>query len=429
MFRGSRFQGLWRHPDFLKLWTGQTISVFGSYISGFAIPIIAVITLDASPLTVALLSAVGMAPGFLLGLIAGVWVDRLRRRPILIATDLGRAAILLTIPLAAALDALTIPHLVAAAFATSVLSTFFDLAYRSYLPSLVRPDQLVEGNSKLQASSSAAEVSGFALAGGLVQLLSAPIAILVDVASFVGSAISIGRIRVAEQSHRELADADEGGTVREIKEGLAFVTREPTLRVLALAAASFELSRAMVGAVIFVFVARDLNLAPAPIGIIFGVGGVSALIGAVFAERVIARRGIGSALILAFAVSGLAILFLPLAAGPIALVVACLFAQQLLGDGFATIHEIGRVSLVQSLTPARLQGRVSGAVRSLEWGAALFGLLLGGVLAEIMGIRPTLVLATLGCLLAPLLLVRSPIRRLRHMPQPDGAPGYVSPHG
>ena len=429
MFRGSRFQGLWRHPDFLKLWTGQTISVFGSYISGFAIPIIAVITLDASPLTIALLSAVGMAPGFLLGLIAGAWIDRLRRRPILIATDLGRATILVTIPIAAAFDALTIPHLVIAAFATSVLSTFFDLAYRSYLPSLVRSDQLLEGNSKLQASASAGEVSGFALAGALIQLFTAPVAILVDVVSFLASALSLSRIRTAEERHAVDADQEDGGTLPEIRAGLRFIVREPTLRVLVIAAGFFEFSRAMVGAVIIVFVARDLDLAPALIGVVFGVGGISALIGAVFAERFIARRGMGPALITALAISALAILFLPLAAGPIAVVLACLVAQQLLGDGFATIHEIGHVSLVQGLTPARLQGRANGAARSLEWGAALLGLLLGGVLAEIIGIRPTLVLAALGCLIAPLLLARSPIRRLRHMPEPDGAPGYASPRG
>ncbi len=412
----SRVQGLWRHPDFLKLWTGQTISVFGSYISGFAIPIIAVITLDASPLTVALISAVGMAPGFLLGLVAGVWVDRLHRRAILIATDLGRAAILVTIPIAAVFDALTIPHLVIAAFTTSVLSTFFDLAYRSYLPSLVRADQLVEGNSKLQASASAAEVSGFALAGGLIQLLTAPVAILIDVVSYFASALSLSRIRAIEEHRGADIDEDEGGTMPEIRAGLRFIVCEPTLRVLTLAAASFELSRAIVGAVIFVFVARELDLAPAVIGVVFGVGGVSALIGAVFAERFIARRGIGPSLIIAFTVSGLAILFLPLASGPIALVVACLVAQQLMGDGFATIHEIGRVSLIQGLTPAHLQGRVNGAVRSLEWGAALLGLLLGGVLAEVIALRPTLVLAALGCLVAPIVLLRSPIRRLTTLP-------------
>lgn len=417
----SRFQGLWRHPDFLRLWTGQTISVFGSYVSGFALPIIAVVTLDASPLVAALLSAAGMAPGFLLGLVAGVWVDRLRRRPILIGTDLGRAAILLTIPLAAAFDALTIPHLVVAAFAVSVLSTFFDLAYRAYLPSLVRPDQLVDGNSKLQASASAAEVGGFAIAGALIQLLTAPVAILVDIVSFLASAFSLGRIRTAEERHAAGNDGDEGGTIPEIKAGLRFVVREPTLRTLALAAAAFELSRAMVGAVIIVFVARDLDLAPALIGLVFGVGGVSALLGAVAAERFIARRGIGPALIVAFAISGLAILFLPLAAGPTALVVACLVAQQLLGDGFATIHEIGRISLVQSLTPARFQGRVTGAVRSLEWGAALLGLLLGGLLAERIGLRPTLVLAALGCLIAPLSLLRSPLRSLVSPPVKTGA--------
>jgi len=233
MFRRSRFQGLWRHPDFLKLWTGQTISVFGSYISGFAIPIIAVITLNASPLTVALLSAVGMAPGFLLGLIAGVWVDRLRRRPILIATDLGRATILVTIPVAAAFDALTIPHLVIAAFATSVLSTFFDLAYRSYLPSLVRSDQLVEGNSKLQASASAGEVSGFALAGALIQLLTAPVA----TAAFLARRMPTARCFL-------LAKGDVGDDFRAAGVPLVGPDGEPEAEVVVIGGAEEELTYA-----------------------------------------------------------------------------------------------------------------------------------------------------------------------------------------
>jgi MFS family permease len=419
---GARFQGLWRHPDFAKLWLGQTISVFGSFISGFAIPILAVITLDASPLTVALLSAAGMAPGFVLGLVAGVWVDRLRRRPVLIATDTGRAAILITIPIAAALDSLTIVHLVLAAFATSTLSTFFDLAYRSYLPSLVRSDQLIEGNSKLQATASAAEVGGFAIAGGLVQLLTAPVAILIDVVSFLVSALCLGRIGATESADVGSAETEVGGTIGEIRSGLTFIRRDATLATLALAAGTWELCRGMVGAVIFVFVARDLDLAPALIGVIFGVGGVSALLGAVLAEPAMRRWGIGRTLILAFAAGAASILFLPLAAGPIVFVVIFLVAQQLAGDGFATIHEIGRVSIIQGITPDRLQGRVNGAIRSLEWGTALLGLLLGGLIAEVIGLRPTLVIAGIGAFAAPAILVRSDIARLRDLPA-SGAPG------
>ena len=191
----SRRAGLWRHPDFLKLWAGQTVSLFSSLIGRFALPLVAVLTLDATRAQVALLHVVAMAPGILVGLFAGAWVDRLRRRPIMIRADLGRTLLLLWIPSAALLGLLRIEQLYVVAALTGTLTTFFDVAYRSYLPTLVRREALVEGNSKLQASGSVVEVASFGIAGALVQLLTAPIAILVDAASFLASALSLGLIR------------------------------------------------------------------------------------------------------------------------------------------------------------------------------------------------------------------------------------------
>jgi len=292
---------------------------------------------------------------------------------------------------------------------------------------LVRSDQLVEGNSKLQATASAAEVGGFAIAGSLVQLLTAPVAILVDVVSFLLSALCLSRIQTVESTDILPDAADEGGTIQEIRSGLSFIRRQVTLRALATAAAAWELCRGMVGAVIIVFVARDLDLAPALIGIIFGVGGISALIGALLAEPIMRRWGIGRTLIAAFTASAAAMLFLPLTAGPVVVVVVFLMAQQLAGDGFATIHEIGRVSIIQGLTPDRLQGRVNGAIRSLEWGAALLGLLIGGVLGEIIGLRATLVIAGIGALAAPAILSRTGIARLRDLPTQEHHVGEALP--
>jgi MFS family permease len=191
----ARFTGLWRHREFQKLWAGQTISLFGSRIGGFALTFVAILTLHASPIQVALLNAAQYGPGLVVGLFAGVWVDRLRRRPVMIVVDIGRAAILAVIPLAAALGHLTIALLFAVALCVSVLTVFFDVAYRSYLPSLVRRDQLLEGNSKLTASASVTEFGGWSIAGFVVQALSAPGTVLVDTVSFLVSAASLAAIR------------------------------------------------------------------------------------------------------------------------------------------------------------------------------------------------------------------------------------------
>src|SRR5438874_10187910 len=193
-----RFTGLWRHPDFLKLWAGQTVSQFGSLISRFALPLVAVLTLDASPAQVAALQIAEIAPGLLVGLFAGACVDRLRRRPIMLWADVGRALLLFSIPAAALVGVLGVQQLYAVAILIGALSTFFDVAYHSYLPALVSRHALLEGNSKLQASAAVVEVGSFGIAGALVQLLTAPLAILVDAVSFVFSALSLASIRASE---------------------------------------------------------------------------------------------------------------------------------------------------------------------------------------------------------------------------------------
>src|SRR5688500_13691764 len=223
---------LWRNHDFLKLWAGQTISLAGTMVGGFALPLVAVLTLDATPLQLGLLRTFDILPAILVGLFAGVWVDRLRRRPIMIWVDLGRALVLLTIPFAALLGALRIEHLYVVAVLVGVLTLLFDVAYRSYLPTLVSRAALVEGNAKISASNSVVEIAGFGLAGALVQWLTAPIAILVDAASFVLSALSVGTIR-----HREPPPTPPEGRVsalEEVREGIRVIARTPTLRALAL---------------------------------------------------------------------------------------------------------------------------------------------------------------------------------------------------
>jgi MFS family permease len=419
-----RFTGLWRHPDFLKLWAGQTVSVFGSLISTFALPVTAILLLQATPLQITLLSAAEYAPGLLVSFFAGAWVDRLRRRPILIAADLGRAVLLGSIPVAALLGALRIEQLYLVALLVSVLAVFFDVAYRSYLPSLVRREDLLEGNSKLQASASVAEVAGFGLAGVLVQALTAPVAILFDALSFLASAGSVAIIRKAEPTPTP-AEARPNAW-REIGLGIRALLCNPILRASAGASGTFNLFRNMIGVVIMLFFLRELRLPPIILGPLFALGGISAFLGALLAERLTRRWGVGRTLLGGLLLSGLATLLVPLAGGPLLLALGLLAASQLLGDGAATIYEINQISLVQAMTPDRLQGRINASNRFIEWAAMLLGLLVGGVLGQTIGLRLTLFVAAAGGLLSGVWLLFSPARRLRSYPAPAEEPASAA---
>ncbi|HLV98933.1 MAG TPA: MFS transporter [Ktedonobacterales bacterium] len=413
-------KGLWRHPDFLKLWAGQTISVFGSLITTFALPVTAILLLKATPLQIMLLSAAEYAPGLLVSFFAGAWVDRLRRRPILIAADLGRAALLGSIPAAALLGALHIEQLYIVALLVSVLAVFFDVAYLSYLPTLVRREELLEGNSKLQASASVAEVAGFGLSGVLVQALTAPVAILIDAVSFVVSACSVAIIRRAEPA--PAPSEEQHNAWREIGQGVKLLLGNPILRASAGASGTFNLFRNMVGVVIMLFFLRELNLPPVILGPLFALGGISAFLGALLAERLTRRWGVGRSLLSGLLLSGLATLLIPLAAGPLLVVLGLLAASQLFGDGAATIYEINQTSLIQAMVPDRVQGRINASKRFIEWAAMLLGLLVGGLLGQTIGLRPTLFVAASGWLLSGLWLLFSPVRRLHDYPALEEEP-------
>ncbi len=405
----ARFTGLWRHRDFLKFWAGQSVSLFGSRVGGFALTFVAVLFLHASPIAVAVINAAEFAPGLLVGPFAGVWVDRLRRRPVLIAVDIARAAVLTTIPLAAVLGALTVPVLIAVTLVVSVLTTCFDIAYRAYLPALVGPDDLVEGNSKLQASGSAAEFAGWSIAGFLIQAFTAPVVVLIDAASFVVSALSLASIRTPEAPPAPPAERET--TWREIRDGLRVLRESAILRSLAGVLGVWRLFEGIIGATIILFVTRQLHIAPAVQGIIYAIGGVSAIAGAVLAERVTRRFGLGRTMLGALVLTIGSTLCIPLASEPLAAVVAWLVAQQILGDGARTLYEIDQVSVMQARAPGRFLGRVSASFGFIEWGASLLGLILGGVLGETVGLRGALFVSVAGQMLAPLWLARSPVLR------------------
>ncbi len=398
----TRRSGLRRHPDFLKLWAAQTISLFGSQVGGFALSLVAILTLNAGPVEVALLGAARVAPGLALGLFAGVWVDRLRRRPLLIAADLGRALALFSVPVAWWLGALGIGQLYAVALITGALSILFEVAYRSYLPALVGRDDLMDGNSKLAATESIAEFGGSGLAGLVVQAFGAPIGVLLDACSFIGSALALGAIRAPERP----VVADEAGeagagTLREIGDGRRAIWGQPTLRAVIGAGIADIFCIHIFVAVLTLFFIRDLGMNPATIGILIGLGGISAFFGALVADRALRRWGLGRSLLGSFLIYRVATYAIPFAGGPYPLKVAIVGASQAF-DAASTILQISQNSLIQTATPERLLGRVNATFQTLQQGGILLGLLIGGFLGETIGLRPTLLIGMTTSLVAVL---------------------------
>jgi MFS family permease len=410
----ARFTGLWQSRDFLKLWSAQTVSQFGSLVSGSALSFTGVLVLKAKPLQMALLGIASLLPGFLTGLVAGVWADRLRRRPIMIAADLGRAVLLISIPAAAFLGVLRIEQLYVVAFLTGVLTTFFDVAYVSYLPSLVREEELLEGNSKLTASAAVAEAGAFGVSGWLVQWLTAPVAVLVDAVSFLVSAVLVGGIRAPEPAP---APAAARQSMRhEIGEGVRRVLGDPVLRAIAGCVITQSFAGRIFGTVYLLYTSRELGFGPGVLGMIWGVGGITSFLGALVAGRSARRLGIGPTMVLGMLLTGLGSLFTPLTTGVTLVGVMLMIANQLVTDPAYTVFEINQVSLRQAVTPHRLLGRVDASIRFAALGVTLAGALIGGLLGETIGLRSTLVVGALGQSAAALWLVLSPVRALKTAP-------------
>lgn len=408
---------LWAHQDFLKLWAGQTVSQFGSQITFLALPLVAALLLNASPLEMGVLAAAEMAPFLLIGLPAGVWVDRTARRPILILGDFSRAVVLASIPAAALLGLLTMNQLYVVAFLVGIATVFFDVAYMSYLPSMVHRASLVEGNSKLETSRAAAQVAGPGVGGVLVQVLSAPVAIAVDSLTFLVSGAFVLAIR-APEAPPKIEKAGES-LRREIAEGIRYVFTHALLRPIASSTATFNLFAAASGALYVLFAVNELDLDAALLGFIFAVGNVGLVLGAVFAGGLSRRYGLGNTITGAAAISGLAALLVPIATPQTA--VALLISSQAIAGMCNMVYNINQVSLRQAITPARVQGRMNATIRFTVWGTMPIGALIGGVIGEALGLRPAMAIAAVGTSLAFLWLVRSPVRGLREQPaSPEG---------
>jgi MFS family permease len=408
--------GLWRDPNFVKLWSAQTISVFGSTITREALPLVAILSLAAGPAQVGLLAAVGGLPALLLALPAGVWVDRLRRRPILISADLGRAVILASVPLAAWFGFLQMAHLYLVALLAGSLTLFFNIADNSFLPVIVNRDKLVEANSKLGLSQSAAEITAPALTGSLVQIISAPLTILIDAISFLLSALLLALINRPEAWPGPAAQPQTLG--QELVAGLRLVRDNRMLQPLIVTTGAFTFFGGFIGALYGLYTLRVLGLTPAVLGILVSTGGIGALLGALLAGRCVDRFGQGPTLVASFFVVGINAFLIPLAAilpAPILI----LTIGQVVGDTALTIYFITAVSLRQAVTPDQLLGRMNATFEFLVTGIGPLGLLLGGFLGQYVGIQASLVVAAGGLLAGWAWLYFSPIPHLGRPAQLD----------
>jgi len=403
---------LWQHADFLKLWVGQTVSRLGSVVTRTALPLVALLVLGAGPFELAFLVIAQSLSVLLVGLVAGAWVDRLRRRPILIASDVARAALLFTVPLAQALGALRMEQLYAVAFLAGCLDVVFSAAYPAYVPSLIGVDRVVEGNSKLATSSAIAEVGGPGLAGALVQIISAPFAILVDALSYLVSALSVALIRTPEPA-RPAREASSR-VIGEIAEGLRVVRGHKVVFPLAARSIIAHVSGAFYGVLYSLYLLNELHLDPFLLGIVISAGGVGSLVGSVFASRVVRAIGIGPAIVwMAAGASAIGILT-PLAQGPVALATIMVFLPQLIGDGLQTIGGVAEISLVQGLVPDRILGRTNATLEVISHGVGFpIGALIAAFIAEQIGVRGAIAVGWAGMAASLLFLVFSPVPRVR----------------
>jgi MFS family permease len=414
--------GLWRHPDFVKLWSAETVSQFGTQFTQLALPLVAIDVLHVSAFEVAALTTVEFLPFLLVSLPAGVWVDRLRRRPILVVGDVSRALLLGSVPVAYWLGALTMAQLYVVGFLVGIATVFFDVAYQSYLPALVERQQLIDGNAKLEISRAAAQLGGPGLAGIVINFLRAPAALAFDAVSFVGSALFIFRIR-----KHELAPARDAQSPRmreELREGLRYVFRHPFLKNIAACTALFNFWGNMGFAVLLVFARRELHLSPLAIGLAFTLSNVGPLLAAFNANRISSRFGVGRTIIGASIIGAPTFLVIPFAPeGNAAL--AFLIPAFIVGGLSNVIYNVTQVSLRQAITPARLQGRMNSVMRFIVWGTIPLGSIIGGVLASTIGVQETLIVSGIGCFMPFLPVLFSPVRRIESMPEPVDEAGAV----
>ncbi|WP_410609250.1 MFS transporter [Amycolatopsis sp. lyj-109] len=407
MRRGSLFF----HADFRRLWAGDTASQFGTMVGYTAIPLLAAVTLAATPFEMGLLTAAQTLAFLLIGLPAGVWVDRMRRRRVMLAADFTRFALLMSVPFAWWAGMLTLAQLLVVVLLVGVATVFFDVAYQSYLPSLVGREHLLEGNAKLQAVQSVAQIAGPSGAGVLVQVISAANTVLVTAFGYLASALCLLRIRAAEP---EPEPAGHTRLLPQIVEGLRFVFSDKPLRSSVACTATANLFGGAFMAVHVLFLTRTVGLSPAVVGVLLAVGGAGGILGAVCSGALTRRIGHARTIWLVPLLSWPAHLLIPWTAPDWRLAVA-VFGEVVFGFG-VIVYNVAQVSYRQAICPDRLLGRMNASVRFLVWGTIPLGGLLGGVLGEGLGLRGAMWVAVAGEAASALWVVCSPLRKMRDLP-------------
>jgi MFS family permease len=412
----GRRPSLWRQPDFLKLWTAQTISQFGDEITGVAIPLVAIITLGAGALEMGILGVVRFLPFILFTLPAGVWVDRMRRRPILIGADLARAALLTSIPIAFLGGWLTIWQVYVVAFLAGTLEVFFDVAYQSYLPSLVERDELVEGNSKLELSRAGSSVIGPTIAGFLIELVRAPIAILFDALSYLGAVLFVWLIRRPEggPAPHDPASGARPSMWQEARAGLGYVLGSPYLRSIAACTGLANLFGNIGGVVLLLYVVNELGITPGTLGLMLALGNVGVLLGALSGGRLSRAFGLGPVIVATAGLGGVGLALF--AAAPRADPFWFLVAGGVVAGFSAVVYNVNQVGLRQAITPDRMLGRMNATMRLIVWGTIPIGAAAGGLLGGAIGLQPTLWVSAIGAFVCVVPVLLSPVRSLREIP-------------
>ncbi|ERG64636.1 hypothetical protein L332_09270 [Agrococcus pavilionensis RW1] len=421
--RDGASRSLWRDGNFLTMWSGQALAQLGSQVTELAIPVLAVLLLQASELELGFLNAAGVAAFLVVGLPAGAWIDRMRKRHVMIWADAVRALALAALPLLWWLGALEMWHLYAVALVVGVATVFFDVSYQSIIPSLVRSEQIAEANGKLEATRELANIAGPAAGGWLVAALSAPFAILATVGTYVASFVALLLTRDDEEPRT--AD-DRGPILREIGEGLRWVFGNPLLLRIVGTTASSNLFATVSFTLLPLFLLRELGLSPEAMGIIFSLGAIGGLAGAIATPHVVRRIGEARAIpASAIAFSAIACL-LPLAATVPPIAFGLLVVQGFVSSFTVLVYNITQVTFRQRITPRRLLGRMNASVRFCVWGVMPIGALLAGALGTWLGVVPTMWIGAAGQLLAAAFVVIGPFWRMRQLPDAEPASGAGS---
>jgi MFS family permease len=410
-----RLPGALRERDFRRFWIGETVSLFGDQISLLALPLVGVLALHASAAQMGYLGAALLFPNLLFSLHAGAWVDRRgRRRQTMIFTALGRAVVLATVPVSYAFGALTLAHLYVASFLIGTLSVLFYVSYSTLFVSLVPRERYLEASSLLNGSRAFSYVGGPSLGGVLVQVLSAPGALVADALSFLFSALTMGSISPAEPP-------TEGASRGHVKAGIRYIWGSKIVRAKLLSTATINFFNFVFWALFVLFATRTLGVSPGVLGFVLGAGAIGGMIGSLVTGRLSRRFGVGPVCVAGSVLFPLPLVLVPLADGPRWVVLGCLFAAEF-GSGFGVMMlDISANAITTALVPDRLRARVAGAYMVVNYGVRPIGALVGGALGTWIGLRPTLWIASVGALAGVLWLLPSPIPRLRELPETEEA--------